>query len=64
MTNETVLTIFRNIANGVGGHGSFLRNLADTVRSADSENLNVMMPFLVYIIVKYKLTEKGYTDNT
>ena len=62
MTTKDVTDIFLNVSIGVGGHGSFLRNLAMTALSADDENLNVMMPFLVYIIVKYKLTGREYRE--
>ena len=61
MTNKEVTNIFLNVSIGVGGHGSFLRNLAMTALSADKDNLNAMMPLLKYIIVKYKLTGPEYT---
>lgn len=62
-TPERIRAIFHSINYGVGNHGSFLKNLADTVISADSDNFNILRPSLEEIIEKYDLNKKPYIEN-
>jgi hypothetical protein len=62
MTNEKIINIFHSISFGVGNHGSFLKNLANTVVSADKNNFDMLKPFLEEIIEKYDLNKKPYVE--
>lgn len=63
LTNKELRKIFHSITYGVGNHGSFLRNLAGTAVSADSENFEILAPALEQIVIKYDLNNKPYIEN-
>lgn len=61
MNDEQVLHIAKEIANGRGGHGSFLRSFAETVISADPSNFAIMRSAALLVYGKYDLDR--YLDN-
>ena len=61
---DTHRIIFRNIFNGVGKHGHFLRAFAETLMYADIENYDLLTPVAIKLIVKYKLNVKPYTETS
>lgn len=63
LTNKEIREIFHSITYGVGNHGSFLRNLADTAVSADNENFEILAPALEEIALKYELNKKPYIQD-
>ena len=64
LTTDKVRAIFHSIYFGVGGHGSFLKNLANAVMSADGDNFKILKPSLEEIIEKYNLNRPEYlADN-
>ncbi len=56
-TPSQIRDIFYKIAFGEMKHGKFLRNLSQTVISADGNNLKILQPALEEIIEKYNLDE-------
>ena len=55
LTNEEVRSIFVAIANGAGGHGSFVMAFADALLRADSTNFNLLKPVAEELIRNYDL---------
>ena len=63
LTDNKIRNIFHSITYGVGNHGSFLTNLANTAVVADNENFQLLKPVLEEIIEKYDLNRKPYVEN-
>lgn len=57
ITPVQVVSIFKEVANGRGDHGSFLRSFADAVVRADEENLVVLYETALKLICKYQLRD-------
>jgi hypothetical protein len=61
MTQEEILHIFVEVANGRGHHGSFLRAFASAVAHADDANIRILTPSAEVLIKKYGLEK--YLDT-
>jgi hypothetical protein len=59
--NSMILRIWREVANGRGGHGDFLRSFADAVVRADEDNFALIRPAAAALVIKYHLSE--YLDK-
>lgn len=55
MTQEKIQNIFREVANGVGNHGSFLVSFSECIIRADSQNFYLLRPVAISLIEKYGL---------
>lgn len=55
ITDLQLVEIFSAVANGVGGHGSFLCRFADLVAQADRDNLTLLRPTALALVAKYNL---------
>ena len=56
-----LLHIFRDVSNGRGQHGGFLRSFAEAVTRADPGNLILLRPAMVALVEKYSLNK--YLDT-
>jgi hypothetical protein len=61
MTDDQILHICKEVANGRGRHGSFLMRFAECVISADPSNFAIVKSAAVLLIGKYELDR--YLDN-
>ena len=55
------VVIMRNVANGEGCHGDFLRDFAKSFMRADKENRYIMLEAVRNIIAKYNFNCEPYT---
>jgi hypothetical protein len=60
LTELEVRTIWLNVANGVGDHGSFLRAFGRAVGAADHANFKGLAASSLYFIEKYDLNQEVY----
>ncbi len=58
LTDDEILTIWSEVANGRGKHGGFLKAFAAAVVYADPMNLQLLRPAAEDLISKYNLA--GY----
>ncbi|MFL6311610.1 MAG: hypothetical protein ACJ71W_05850 [Terriglobales bacterium] len=77
-TDDEIKAIWRDVANGVGEQGDFLRSLGSAIVLADPENFPIIRPAAIFFIRKYQLEslaarpvamlpipeEKGGPENT
>ncbi len=64
MKEDIELTIFRNVANGVNSHGSFLRAFGEALIRADAGNYMLLKPVATILIDNYNLdVEAGLSLN-
>jgi hypothetical protein len=61
MTDQELKHIYVEIAQGRGGHGSFLCAFAQAYLWADDENALILRAAAITIAAKYRLTD--YLDN-
>lgn len=61
MTDDQILHVVKEIANGRGRHGGFLVSFAETIILADPSNFALMRPTAHLVIGKYELDR--YLDN-
>lgn len=68
LTNETlaeiggprIRAIWKNVSNGVGDHGSFLKAFGNSVNWADEWNFRALLPSAIFLIEKYELDKPEY----
>lgn len=60
MEDKTIRTIFINVMNGFGRHGSFLVAYATAVIYADGANFALLRETSIRIIEKYNLNRAEY----
>jgi hypothetical protein len=58
-SDDQIKTIWRNVANGVGSQGDFLRWLGSAIVNADPENFPILRPVAIFFINKYQLEKFG-----
>lgn len=56
---EKIIAIWKDVANGVGNHGDFLRSFAEAMIRADDENYAILSVPSLMLIKKYKLGGRG-----
>src|SRR5437868_5794616 len=64
LTDAALVELYQRIAAGAGEHGSFVRAFADVVARADRDNLTMLRPAAIFLMVKYKLMESVRADTT
>jgi hypothetical protein len=55
LTGEDVHAIWLAVKDGRGNHGDFLKAFAEAIVRADDENLAILMPAAMRLIVKFDL---------
>lgn len=56
---ERIIAIWKDVANGVGNQGDFLRTFAEAMIRADDENYAILCESSIALIKKYKLGGLG-----